>query len=1096
MVKPFACSGLWGMALLGLAIIPGIRGRDWGSHSAPGSSAMPGTPAVPRVSGVATAVDLPAYQEIRDLLRDGRYSDAESGARALLATVERQDGERSLEVARILDLLSEAMRRGGKPAEAETRAAARRAVNIKEELLGPDHPEVAASLHQLASAYFVAGELAEARPLLERSLAIRERALGPNDPLVAESADYLGNLLSEQGEDEAAAPLIERGLRIRERVLEPDDPQIAWSLNGLGKLRRKQGDYAEAHALFERTLSIRERTLGPAHPDLAAPLNNLALLARESGDYPGARDLAERALSVRERALGPDHPVVGDSLDQVGDILRVMGDRAAARQRFERALVIRERTLGPESSGVAYSLDQLARLRAETDEFDAATRLANRSLAIREKAFGPDDSEVSLSLDTLGEVLYLKHAYGAAKPVFERALALREAHLAADHPDLVLDLRMLGVLDERAGDATAAVRLQERALRIEERAFGPNHPDVALILKNLALAFDRSGRDTEALEATLRAETIGREHLRLTGRRLPESQALAYAAVRNSGLDLALSIAARGRKDRPMLAGRAWDALVRSRALVLDEMAARNRALGQADDPETARLAEAVRMARTRLANLQVRGPSGESPERHRARLDQARAESERAESLLAAKSAIAAGELAHGRIGLDQVRAALPAGSGLVAFARYDALLDEASAVEAAGDRPADAFAYLAFVQRADRGTPTIVSLGQASVIEAAVAAWREEAAHGVLKPGRTERQAENANRSAGRALRAAVWDPVARHLAGLDLVFVVPDGALGLVNFAALPAGETQYLADAKPLLHNLSVERDLVAPSRRRSPMRELLVLGDPAFNASPHDAAAEGTTAQGESTRTFRGAAPACAGFASVRFPPLAGTAQEVESIAGVWNRRVGPGIVRLTEAGAGETAFKAQAPGKSVLHLATHGFFLGDECGTAAPGQRGIGRIAVTGAPPEDPLALSGLALAGANHRDTTGEGEDDGILTAEEIAALDLTSVEWAVLSACDTGLGEVRASEGILGLRRAFEVAGARSVFMSLWSVDDQATREWMESLYQGRLELGLGAAEAAGRASREVLNHRRAGGASTHPFYWAAFIASGDWR
>jgi CHAT domain-containing protein len=148
------------------------------------------------------------------------------------------------------------------------------------------------------------------------------------------------------------------------------------------------------------------------------------------------------------------------------------------------------------------------------------------------------------------------------------------------------------------------------------------------------------------------------------------------------------------------------------------------------------------------------------------------------------------------------------------------------------------------------------------------------------------------------------------------------------------------------------------------------------------------------------------------------------------------------------------------------------------------------------APPDNPLLLSGLAFAGANQRTPAGPDDEDGILTAEEAASLDLRGLEWAVLSACGTGLGEIRASEGVVGLRRAFQIAGARTVIMSLWSVDDRATRNWMRALYNARLGRRLSTAEAIRSAGVDILQARRAQRQSTHPFYWAAFVAAGDWR
>src|SRR5205085_30138 len=147
--------------------------------------------------------------------------------------------------------------------------------------------------------------------------------------------------------------------------------------------------------------------------------------------------------------------------------------------------------------------------------------------------------------------------------------------------------------------------------------------------------------------------------------------------------------------------------------------------------------------------------------------------------------------------------------------------------------------------------------------------------------------------------------------------------------------------------------------------------------------------------------------------------------------------------------ATEAAVKQAAPGHRVIHFATHGFVLNQGLAPADPASRGVG--VVEAAPissvsvPVDPLLLAGLALAGANHRGRD-EGAEDGILTAAEIASMDLAGTDWAVLSACKSGLGVVSRGEGVLGLRRAFEIAGCHTVIASLWAVGDQATREWMD--------------------------------------------------
>ena len=270
---------------------------------------------------------------------------------------------------------------------------------------------------------------------------------------------------------------------------------------------------------------------------------------------------------------------------------------------------------------------------------------------------------------------------------------------------------------------------------------------------------------------------------------------------------------------------------------------------------------------------------------------------------------------------------------------------------------------------------------------------------------------------------------------------------------------------------MIHYLSAERDLVSAGTANTVERGLLAVGGPSFDdGTAFEASTEPSSA---AVGAAAGALPLCGTLAAVRFQPLDGTLQEVSEIGSVWNRgAAGTPTQLLTGRDASESAFKRNAPNHRILHVATHGFFLDGTCllESAAVTTRGVGGLSgSTWA--GNPLRLSGLALAGANRRAFARADEDDGILTAEEVASLDLEGVEWAVLSACDTGVGEIKVGEGVFGLRRAFQVAGARTVIMSLWSVDDQATRAWMRALYEGRFQKRLSTADAVHQASLTVL-------------------------
>jgi CHAT domain-containing protein len=440
--------------------------------------------------------------------------------------------------------------------------------------------------------------------------------------------------------------------------------------------------------------------------------------------------------------------------------------------------------------------------------------------------------------------------------------------------------------------------------------------------------------------------------------------------------------------------------------------------------------------------------------------------------------------------IGLDAVRGALPAGVALVSFVLYE------GRVAPRGDGPGDGHqrSIAAFVMRAGAPGVTMVPLGPASAIDQRLDRWRAEAAGHTLLAGVPREEGDRALRLEGEHLRQAIWDPISAHVRGATTVFVVPDGTLALVPFGALPVGGDGFVIEHAPPIHYLSAERDVVRTSGSRSHGGGMLAMGGPAFDDAPASSQ-EARADAAELAPALRGGR-ACGSLQALRFERLDGTLEEVQDLARYWPPSLGD-VRTLVGREAGERAFKAAAAHHRVLHLATHGFFLDGSClpDAVASSTRGVGGLA-SARPIENPLRVSGLALAGANRRAQTRAGEEDGILTAEEVAMLDLQGVEWAVLSACDTGVGEIKAGEGVFGLRRAFQVAGARTVIMSLWSVEDQATRAWMRALYEGRFQRKLSTADAVHQASLAMLRDRRARGLSTHPFYWAAFVAAGDWR
>jgi len=974
---------------------------------------------------------------------------------------------------------------------------------------GTDAADQAAVLTSLGGLKTDMGDLRQARELLGRALAMRESTLGPEHPETASTLFRLAILDRREGNAPAALALARRSLAIREAALAPGCPDIAAVLTTIANLRFDQGDLPGARVDAERALEMRRATLGPRHPGTASSLKTLASILWESADYAAARPLFEQALAIEQATLGPDHPRIASSLANLGAVLSETGDLAAALDQYERALAITQRKLPPGHPETASIVMNLANALARMGRVDEAVRRLQDTLSSVETALGPDHPLVARLLHSLGQALDRAGDLDGAAQCLTRAGTILEAAWGKESPRLAYVHSALGEIRQKQGQHAVAGDLFARSLLLLESGPGADHPLVVETLNSRGLSRWRSGDFDGALEDGLRAEEIRREYLHKASGYLSEREAMRYRSARADGLDLALSRLAGGGTlpAAAPLIERTWDGVVRSRAQVLDEIVARQRMALEAADAEVGALLAALEQARTRFAQLAVQqydpGRGGADP----AALPAARADKERLERVLAARSAIYRETESLRATGFEAVRSALPPRSALVAYVLYSrhpaAPPPAAATAPAPAAPPADGVpSYMALVLRAGDAAPVAAPLDTAGAIDALVRAWRREA--GAI-PGDAE--AAGRYRVAADGLAKAVWRPIAGLVEGADLVLLVPDGALQFVSWTALPGRDGRFIVEGAALVHLLSAERDIVHGTGDARDGHGVLAMGGPDFDAAvaavgPEDTPRPRPVVDGAPARAAAGSSGAapCAG-AAPRFQVLPSAAAEARDVGALWKVGIAAGagegpVTILTGAQAGEAQFRALAPGRRVLHLATHGFFLDSACGRRDPGPASAGAATAT-TEAESALLRTGLALAGANHGwGARGiDGAHDGLVTSEEIAAIDLRGVDWVVVSACGSSLGLVEAGEGVLGLRRTFEIAGAHSLIASLWNLDDHTARAWIRRLYEARLG-GASTAAAVRAASLETLNERRRQRLNDHPYYWAPFVAVGDWR
>jgi tetratricopeptide (TPR) repeat protein len=344
------------------------------------------------------------------------------------------------------------------------------------------------------------GAYAQARPLYERALALREKRLGPEHPDTAETLNNLALSLREEGNHEAARPLLERALAINEKALGAEHAATATSVNNLALLLRDQGDLAAARPLFERALASVEKAFGAEHPATAASLGNLGLVLKDEGDLAAARSLLERALAIDEKALGADHPDTANDLSNLALLLKQAGDLAGARRLYERALAIEEKALGGEHPRAAATLYELASLLHDQGELSLARPYYERALAINEKTSGPDHLATVVGLNSLAGLLQDQGDFEGARPLLERALAAAERTLGPAHPNANRLRSNLAKVLVLTGNAEDAAKLGAAALAAHEAGLGPSHPwttDSAVITAQALDVLQRTGEAAE-----------------------------------------------------------------------------------------------------------------------------------------------------------------------------------------------------------------------------------------------------------------------------------------------------------------------------------------------------------------------------------------------------------------------------------------------------------------------------------------------------------------------------------------------------------------------------------------------------------------------
>jgi len=968
-------------------------------------------------------------------LYHARYDESTDLFFRLMEIYSQLDGSTSPQVGSVLSILSFQYLYQAKYDLAEETAL--KAVSILEGAGKRWRGSLGDSYVALAGIYEMRGDFDRAQRLREECLSLMLDRHGPIHPVVANqyfnlSVHYMSRDLLPEAED-----AMRKALDIWAQTIGADQLDYAAGLFKLAWIRQAKGYYAEALKLYERGMAIHEEKGMSIHPDFVAVFLDWANLHLVQGRPARAKAFILRAQELLDEFFGPDSwPYLS----------------------VQMALASVEENLG--NGDVADSIYKacLANVRAES-YFNAWPK--------------------SYALQRLGWSQFGRGNYEAAEDFFRQSLTLDEARHGVGSPSTVYTISSIAEACRAQGKLDEAQRQWEIALDLGRSKLGIHHPDFAGGLEGASRCLRQRGDCLRALELAGEAHNIRREHFQRNQFILSERDALTFGQQLRGSADNFLSCWYECNATSSIKDSTAINIIINTKGQVADTRSLQRMALASGQDKLVKLLVDSLAQVRTELVNMYVLDYEDNDLQEYQSKLNRQDSVANDIEARLSRLSPNFKDLTESHSLSVNALQNCMPENAVLVEYNKFwfrSLNPDTSYAV------------YLALVVE-NGGKGVIYDLGPASEVDGLIASYRGFLGQAIGPGNSISDDLDREFRLVSNQLYRVIWEPLESKLIDKHLTLVSPDGNLNLVAFAGLVDNRGDYLIEHNSL-HYLSAGRDLLRLSQQSIASSGLFALGDPDFNyqSDPVSTSVSETDATSYVLRNIRSD---CVELENLDLINLPGTREEIGLIVDAWKNSYREANHEYLGSTATEEAVKLRSPGSRVIHLSTHGFFIGEECRSEIRGQDGRAHQDVIG---ENPLLLSGLLLAGANRLADRppNSSTEDGILTAYEVASMDLTGTEIVTLSACESAAGEVLDGEGVYGLRRAFQLAGARTVISSLWEVNDEVTAEFMGELY---VDSEKTIPERLRYLQLKQLRKLRDSGQSDHPANWAAFIAVGGW-
>ncbi|MBK7344850.1 MAG: CHAT domain-containing protein [Saprospiraceae bacterium] len=948
------------------------------------------------------------------------------------------------------------------------------AKEIGGKVLGTDHPEYAKSLNNLGNLYLGMGNYEKGESIYLEAKNIWGKILGHH----VEDPNYfnyigvlvnLGSLYMRIGKYEKSELFLLDAKDIFEnKLFNLEHPFYINCLNNLAGLYWDTGKYEKAEELLLKAKAIYEKVLGKEHPNYANCLNNLATLYLKMGNFEKAEALNLDAVEIWGKALGKDHPQYAMGISNLASIYIYFGNYEKAEQLYLEATEINKETLGKEHPAYATNLNALAKLYIDMGYSQKAEPLYLEAKDIWGKALGKEHPDYAVSLNNLA-ILYMSMGnYEKTEPLYLEAKDIWGKALGKEHPLYGTSLNNLAILYMTMGNYEKAEPLYLEAKDIWGKVLGNEHPDYTQSITYLATLYEKQTRYIDAEPFIKEALSNSQSRLINATSFLSEHELAKYAATFKYADDLINGyLYARQTNDATlgMLPKFAFDNVLFYKGFLLTA-ASRLNSPSMAP-PETMETKLRLRALRRRLAAEYTK------PIIERKDLPELEQKAYEAEKALARLVAGYADNLRQ--VSWEEVKAVLKQSEAAIEFVHFKVNFPSKT----------DSTMYAVLLLRPGVAQPLFIPLFEEKELDHLLNADKERKADYVNELYAWADRGMVQLGSAKKSLYDLIWSKINEAgLEGIETIYYSPSGVLHRLNLGAIAINDEAILSDQYNLVA-LNSTRQLVIPSNITTKANEALLVGGVNFEVEMTLPALDD-----QPLLASRSASEVLvsSGTRGGSWSYLKWTEKEVERIVATI-APVGYQVDTLYGSNADEETIKAIGLGKSsprVLHIATHGFFFPDP-------EAKIQEIGLDGAEPvfkssDNPMIRSGLILAGGNYAWQNGRAvspdREDGILTAYEISQMNLSNTELVVLSACETGLGDIQGNEGIYGLQRAFKIAGAKYLIMSLWQVPDRETMEFMTAFYKNWLESNKTIPDAFRKTQREMRDR------FFNPYSWAGFV------